>query len=179
MKQKRADRHDWQRILKKRFAMTYLDVYEFKGYVSLFCIDAVREPLWIEPADGRVCLVDDGYMWLQHFPENSHYTVTTVFDAQGEIARWYIDVCKRHYLDEQGMLWYEDLYLDLDVSPDGQATVLDADELDEALAQGVISGLDYELAWRELSSLLTAIEADALSVFWLCEEHKDMLLKLV
>ena len=76
-------------------------------------------------------------------------------------------------------MWYEDLYLDLDVSPNGQATILDADELDEALAQGIISGLDYELAWREVSSLLTVIEEDALSIFWLCEEHKDMLLKFV
>jgi predicted RNA-binding protein associated with RNAse of E/G family len=179
MKQKRADRGDWQRILQKRFAMTHLDTSAFKGYVTLFCIDAVREPLWINLTGQEVCLADKGYLWLQHFPQNSHYVVTTVFDAQGELVHWYIDICKRHYLDGQGILWYEDLYLDLDVSPDGQATVLDADELDEALAQGVISGLDYELAWRELSSLLTAIEADALSVFWLCEEHKDMLLKLV
>lgn len=179
MKQKRADRGDWQRILQKRFAMRHLNTSAFKGYVSLFCIDAVREPLWINLAGQDVCLADKGYLWLQHFPQDSHYVVTTVFDAQGELVHWYIDICKRHYLDGQGILWYEDLYLDLDVSPDGEAILLDADELDEALAQGAISGLDYELAWREASSLLTVIEDDALPLFWLCEEHKEMLLKFV
>lgn len=179
MKLKRADRVDWQRILQKRFAMTHLDTSTFKGYITLFCIDAVREPLWVNLSGQEVCLADNGYLWLQQFPHDSHYVVTTVFDAQGEIVSWYIDICKRHYLDEQGALCYEDLYLDLDVTPDGEATILDADELDEALAQGVITGLDYELAWREISSLLTVIEDDALSLFWLCEEHKEMLLKSV
>jgi predicted RNA-binding protein associated with RNAse of E/G family len=179
MKQKRANRVDWQRILQKRFVMKHLDTSSFTGYVSLFCIDAVREPLWIQLSGKEICLADKGYLWLQHFPQGAHYAVTTVFDAQGELVRWYIDICKRHYVDEQGMLWYEDLYLDLDVSPDGEPVLLDADELDEALYQGVITPLEYELAWREASSLLTVIEDDTLPLFWLCEEHKEMLLKLV
>ncbi len=179
MKQKRADRIDWQRILQKRFVMKHLDTSTFTGYVALFCIDAVREPLWIQLAGKETCLADKGYLWLQHFPQGSHYAVTTVFDEQNELVHWYIDICKRHYLDEQGTLWYEDLYLDLDVSPDGEATLLDADELDEALYQGIITPLEYELAWREASSLLTVIEDDTLPLFWLCEEHKEMLLKFV
>lgn len=179
MKLKRANRVDWQRILNKRFVMKHLDTPSFTGYITLFCIDEVRAPLWIRSSGKEICLADKGYLWLQQFPQNAHYVVTTAFDANGEIVNWYIDICKRHYLDEQGTLWYEDLYLDIDISPDGEATLLDADELDEALRQGDITPLEYELAWREVSSLLTVIEDDTLPLFWLCEEHKEMLLKFV
>ena len=179
MKQKRADRGDWQRILQKRFIMKYINTATFTGYVTLFCIDAVREPLRVVLGGEEICLADKGYIWLQHFPQNAHYALTTVFEADGELIRWYIDICKRHFLDEKGMLWYEDLYLDLDVAPDGEATLLDVDELDIALSQEKVTALEYELAWREASSLLTTIENDALPLLWSGEEHKEMLLKLV
>jgi len=179
MKRKRADRADWQRILEKRFAMTHMDTNEFSGYISLFCIDAVREPLWINLSGQDVCLADKGYLWLQHFPRDAHYALTTVFDAQGAIVRWYIDICKQQYLDEHGVLWYLDLYLDLDISPDYEVALLDVDELDDALRDGGVTPLEYELAWREANSLMTVIEEDMFSLLWLCEAHKDQLLQLV
>ncbi len=66
----------------------------------------------------------------------------------------------RHNVDAQGVLWYDDLYLDLDISPDGEITLLDVDELDAALRDGEVTALEYELAWREANSLMTAIEED-------------------
>ncbi len=133
MKQKPADRRNWQRVTKSRFAQISLDVGEFHGYVTLFCIDEVREPLWATCAGRRVCLADNGYVWMQHFPSGARYAITTVFDTHDDIVEWYIDICNRHYLDEQGRVWYEDLYLDLVVSFAGDVELLDADELDEAL----------------------------------------------
>jgi predicted RNA-binding protein associated with RNAse of E/G family len=179
MKLKRADRSDWKRITQKRFAMLQVNNDEFKGYISLFCIDGVREPLWINLADETVCLADKGYMWLQQFPQGTHYVITTVFNEQGVLVRWYIDICKQYYLDEQGTLRYVDLYLDLDISPEGKILLLDVDELDEALRQGVITPLDYELAWREVNSLMTAIEEDMFPLLWLGEAHKEQLLAIV
>jgi predicted RNA-binding protein associated with RNAse of E/G family len=182
MKKKRADYPDWQRVPRKRFAMTHIESREFSGYISLLCLDAVTEPLWVTRADQDICLGDAGYTWLQHFPHNSHYALTTTFDAQGERVRHYIDICKRHYVDEHGILWYEDLYLDIDVSPEGEAMLLDVDELDAALKEGAVSSLDYELAWRVANSLMTAIENEMLpllSTYGLCEEHRDQLLKMV
>ncbi len=179
MKHKRADRPGWQRVTKKRFAMMHLETKDFKGYVSLFCIDEVREPLWMKLSGEDVCLANKGYSWLQHFPQGTRYTITTIFDAQGEFVRWYIDICKQHSIDENGILWYDDLYLDLDVSADGEIDLLDVDELDDALRDGKISSLEYELAWREASSLMTTIEEGMFPLLWLCELHRDHLLKLV
>src|SRR5579885_1067452 len=93
MKRKRADRADWPRIAKKRFVQTRIDEKEFCGYVTLFCIDAVHQPLWKNLSGQSICLVDQGYLWLQQFPLNAHYSITSIFDAQGNFVRWYIDIC--------------------------------------------------------------------------------------
>jgi uncharacterized protein len=182
MKVKSAERADWRRVLKKRFAMTQMKSREFTGYATLLCLDEVREPLWINLGGEDVRLADNGFLWMQHFPQGAHHAVTTIFDEHNDLTRWYIDVCRRHYQDTEGHIWYEDLYLDIDVSPEGKMLLLDADELDDALHQGDISGLEYELAWREVNTLMDAIGERMLPLvtsFGLCEEHRDALLKMV
>ena len=85
----------------------------------------------------------------------------------------------RHYVDTQGVLWYDDLYLDLDVSPVGEITLLDVDELDAALRDGEVTSLEYELAWREINSLMIAIEEDMFPLLWMSDTQRENLLKLV
>jgi predicted RNA-binding protein associated with RNAse of E/G family len=179
MKRKRADRLDWQRVTKRRFAMTYIEDGFFRGYVTLLCIDEVNAPLFRAPAGLPVCLADNGYKWLQHFPDGSRYAITTILDQQNDVVRWYIDICNRHYRDQQGVLWFEDLYLDIDVAVDGSAALLDVDELDEALRLARVSSLEYEIAWREAENLLHAIEIDAFPLLWQSAEHAERLLALI
>src|SRR5882724_4554189 len=179
MKQKPADRRNWQRVTKSRFAQISLDVGEFRGYATLLCIDEVREPLWITCFGRRLCLADKGYTWMQHFPTGAHYAITTFFDPHDEIVAWYIDICNRHYLDGQGRIRYEDLYLDLNVSFDGEVELLDADELDEALRLNQVSSVEYEVAWREASGLMTAIEQDMFPLLWLLPSHKERFASLL
>ncbi|MBO0796621.1 MAG: DUF402 domain-containing protein [Ktedonobacteraceae bacterium] len=178
MKCKRAHRTDWQRVTRHRFAMQKIASSDFTGYATLFCIDEVREPLYKDFSGQIVCLADNGYKWLQYFPNDSHHALTAVLDTQENLARLYIDICKRWYLDEQGELFYDDLYLDIDVSPAGEVTLLDVDELEEALRKGDVSSLDYELAWREADRLLTAIEQDMFPLLWNFDLCKDDLVRL-
>ena len=147
MKRKRSDRSHWSRVTRRRFVIERLDSEEFTGYVTLFCIDDVREPLWVPLGMSRICVADAGYLWLQHYPANSRYTITTMFDAAGQVVQWYVDVCKQHGIDENGIPWYDDLYLDIALLPSGEIALLDADELDRALQQGLISQEDHDLAW--------------------------------
>lgn len=72
-----------------------------------------------------------------------------------------------------------DLYLDLDIAPDGKINILDVDELDKALQQGAVSTFEYNLAWHELDNALTAIEADMFSLLWRAEEHFELLQQLL
>ena len=73
-----------------------------------------------------MCIVDDGYMWLQHFPKGQNCTVTTMFDADGEVIQWYIDICNE-IGTENNVPWWDDLFLDIIVLPTGEIIRQDED----------------------------------------------------
>lgn len=175
MRVRSADRADWQRILARRFIVKRVDSPDYRGYVTLLRIDEVSEPLYVTFDAKRVCIVDRGYTWMQHFPDGARYVLLSAFDEQGELVQWYIDVIGRMGLDEQGVPWWEDLYLDIVVSPEGKTLLLDVDELDEALRRGVVTQSEYDSAWREASTLLSALEEDLFPLLWLSDAHHDML----
>lgn len=175
MKIRSADRADWQRILARRFAVRRIDTPDYHGYVSLLRIDAVEEPLYATFGQKRVRIADRGYDWLQHFPDGARYALLSAFDEQGELVQWYIDVIGRMGLDERGVPWWEDLYLDIVISPEGETLLLDVDELDEALQQGTVTQGEYNLAWREASTLLSALEEDLFPLLWLSDGHRALL----
>lgn len=180
MKVKSADLLGWSRVLARRFVVKRIESQEYRGYVTLCRFDEVQEPLYKKPLhaqadEQRVCLVDRGYTWLRHFPDGAHYTLLTAFDENGELVEWYIDVVGRVGIDDHGIPWYEDLYLDIVVSPAGETLLLDSDELDEALRLGEVTQSEYSFAWREASTLLDALEADMLPLLWLSEPHRALL----
>lgn len=177
MKRKRADRGDgWKRISKHRFVLQASETEAFQGYVSLLYFDEVREPLWVPYAGQSICIVDDGYSWLQIFPQGARHAATVMFNAQGEAVQWYVDICKRAFIDEQGVLWYDDLYLDIIFLPGDKIELIDVDELDEALEQGVISDDEYNLAWNEASALLTQLKEERFPLVPLAEQYRVSLL---
>ncbi len=178
MKRKRADRADWKRITRSRFRMTRVNAKEYSGYITLLHMDEVEEPLSIELQDQKIYIADRDLSWLQHFPEGAHYTLTTMFNADGEVIQWYIDICWQLGVDEDGVPWYDDLYLDIVVTPDGEIILLDVEELDEALREGKISPLAYDFAWQEADALMLAIEEDMFPLLWLSETHYQQLMQL-
>jgi len=158
MKRRSADRAGWQRLTRRRFHTMHLDTPEFTGYRSLLLIDAVSAPFWTQESVERCRIADTGFAWLQHFPASAQHTLTTMFDSQGRVAQWYIDICAGHGIDDRGVPWFDDLYLDIVVSPSGAHWLLDADELDAALHAGLVSRNEYDLAHAEARRVLDAIE---------------------
>ena len=174
LERKYANRSEWKRVVERRYVQAYLDTNEFKGYVTLLKVIKVREPLHVQYNEKLVCIVDAGYSWLQHFPTNEQYSVTTMFNAEGEIVQWYIDICKENGI-ENGVPWIDDLYLDIIVLPTGEVILLDADELDEALSVGIIDKHLYELAWVEANRLIDLIKSEEFNLIKLSREHKEIL----
>ena len=175
MKRRRADRLDWQRVLASRFTVQPLETTQFTGHVTLLCLDKVREPLWVSDEGKPLCIADAGHNWLQYFPHAAHYTVTTMFDAEGRIIQWYIDICRRLGLDADGVPWFEDLYLDIVVKPSLEMVLLDEDELEAARNNQLITQTDYELAWSETDRLWEAIKTDTLPLLKLSTLHREWL----
>ncbi|MET3292567.1 UNVERIFIED_CONTAM: putative RNA-binding protein associated with RNAse of E/G family [Brevibacillus sp. OAP136] len=176
MKRKFANRPDWKRIYQKRYALMEKQDSQFAGIVTIFAIDEVREPLVMGCCNVSVCVADAGYVWLQHFPEHSHFTLTTMFNQAGEIVQHYIDIVKEHGVTNEGIPWFDDLYLDVVKLPTGELEIIDGDELDEALQKGVITQADHDLAWQEANRIKGLIEQDQFPLFSLCVPHYQGLL---
>ncbi|WP_409274545.1 DUF402 domain-containing protein [Neobacillus sp. SCS-31] len=171
-----GNRPGWKRIIKRRYAQSYLDTQEFKGYVTLLHTVEVASPLVVDYEERQVCIVDSGYFWLQQFPEEKNHAVTTMFNSSGEVVQWYIDICLQNAA-ENGVPFYDDLYLDLVVFPSGEVILKDADELDEALAKGFINGAQYDLAWKEAEYLKRLLANSDFLLLKLAHDHRDLLLE--
>lgn len=175
MKRKRADRADWRRVTRRRFTVVYLDEADFRGHVALLWIDGVRSPLWDAFFGRGIRVADSGYSWLQHFPAEGHHVVTTMFDSQGHIVEWYVDICAAHGVDDDGIPWYDDLYLDIVALPSGEVAIVDGDELNAALRSGDIDDTDHDLAWTEALRVRDAIQTGDFPVFRLAPAHRARL----
>ncbi|MDN4495625.1 DUF402 domain-containing protein [Ureibacillus aquaedulcis] len=173
LKRKYGNRGDWKRVLKRTYQQTFHQDKDFSGYITLLSIEKVSEPLIVKGGAKEVCIVNDGYSWLQHFPIGKKHSLTTMFDDKGEIVQWYIDVCYEVGI-ENNTPWIDDLYLDIVVFPSGEIMLLDAEELDEALAEGVISKSMHDLAWEEARQVLNLIQQGKFNLIHLAKMHKEI-----
>lgn len=179
MKRKYGDRSDWKRVLEREYAQSYLETDNFKGYLSLLKIAKVKEPLYVRYFDKNVCIVNDGYLWLQQFPFDKHHSVTTMFDEKGQIVQWYIDICYMNGVSEDNVPWMDDLFLDIVVLPSGEVIQKDSEELEEALLSGTIDKSLYNLARQEANIINSLIKDRGFTLLQLSEEHKDILLQML
>lgn len=152
IKKRYADRHDWRRITQRHYVHEQVDNEVFKGHVTLLQLIEVASPLDVRYGDEIVRIADAGYVWVQQFPSDAHHAVTSMFDATGQLVQTYIDICLCTGV-EDGRVYWEDLFLDLIVLPSGEVLLVDTDELEAALEQGIISEAEYALAWVEAKQL--------------------------
>ncbi len=178
MKRKYGDRSEWKRVIDRDYTQSFFDTKEFKGYVTLIKVNKVAAPLSTKYGEEKFCIVDDGYIWLQHFPTNKHHSVTTMFNDKGEIVQWYIDICYRNGF-KNNVPWLDDLYLDIIVLPSGRVIQKDIDELEEALSKGIIDDYLYNMAWAETNEVMELIKQGNFSLLEMSNTHKDQLLKLL
>lgn len=179
MKRKYGDRSDWKRVLEREYAQLYLETDDFKGYISLLKIAKVKEPLHVKYFDQNVCIVNDGYMWLQQFPSDKHHSVTTMFDEKGQIVQWYIDICYMNGVSEDNVPWMDDLFLDIVILPSGDVIQKDSEELDEALLNGTIDETLYNLARKEAELINSLVKEGSFTLLQLSQEHRDILLQKI
>lgn len=177
VKRKYADRLDWHRVLDRNFVCKYFRDNEFEGSATLITIHQVKEPLTTVINGEEVLIVDDGYYWMQHFPLMSNYCVTTMFNNKKEIIQWYFDISKQNGISDQGIPFWDDLYLDVIVLPNGKYLIKDIDELEDALNTNVIEQADYLLAKNTMKDLIKNLHSMSLSFMKSSQKHLHLLLK--
>lgn len=160
MKRTFADRPSWKRVIDKRFKLTYIDKSNFKGYLSIIYINRVTEPLIIKNAGKNICLANDGFIWMQHFPKSCNYALTTMLNEKHEVVQWYFDICDGNKINSLGIPYYDDLYLDVVLLPNEELLLLDEDELEQALKDNDITKEQYEMAYMEAHNIINNIKGN-------------------
>lgn len=146
MKRSRLSYEDWSCILAKDIVRKRVDTELLTGYIGLIRIYEVSEPqIWtFQGHDLVVC--DRGIQWLTILPADDWYCITAMLDDERNILLWYIDMIAAQGVDTDGVPYFDDLYLDLVVFPDGSVMVDDMDELEQALAEQDITQEQFKLA---------------------------------
>ncbi len=140
------------------------DIYKvedpYKGYVSVVRDARVKYPLTVDYETSSRVLFDEGYFCVTFVPDQDYFVVNAVYDEKRNIVEWYFDIIKEKNTDKQGRVSYKDLYLDLVVRPDFKAILIDEDELQEALDQGIITKKDFIFAYEVADHLSQDIVSD-------------------
>ncbi len=153
MKRCRLSYDEWKCITSKDISGKRIHTDFFEGYVELIKIKEVSEAQIWKFNGENIVVCDNGFQWLSILPQNDFYCITAMMDSKGNILLWYIDMIDGQGTDLDGMPYFDDLYLDLVVYPDGTVIVDDMDELEQALSQKDITQGQFDLAMHTCDKL--------------------------
>lgn len=151
-------RDNWARVLEREYTHAPFSRDGISGEVALLHFKKVAKPLDVTLAGKTIRILDDGYYWVQVAPKNENWWITAAFDEKKHPAQYYIDVTLENIIDG-GESYFRDLFLDVVFAPDGIPYLLDEDELDEALENGVITKEQYKFSHSVADRLMAAFPA--------------------
>jgi len=85
------------------------------------------------------------------------YKIGRFYDSGGNFLYWYCDIIETDYDPVTDTYTINDLLLDIKIYPDGRIMMLDADELAQALEEGLIGSGQAVRALKILDGLLKMI----------------------
>ncbi|MDR1550384.1 MAG: DUF402 domain-containing protein [Hungatella sp.] len=160
MKRSRLSYDEWKCIVSKDMSGKKVNTDFFKGYIGLIDIKEVSKiQTWkFNGEDITVC--DKGLKWLSILPQDDFYCITAMMNERNDILVWYIDMIEEQGIDMDGVPYFNDLYLDLVVYPNGVIMVDDMAELEEALSKKDITQEQFNLAINTRNELKTGLLSD-------------------
>lgn len=158
MRRKYLDKSDWIRISKSKSKLEKINTDGVEVYIYGIYIEKANKKFEIEQNGNEYVILDDGYTWLQILPLNKHYAITVVFDKNKNLIQWYIDITNMNAIDDEKRPFFDDLYLDIIISKDGDITLKDENELSEALNNNDITSEQYKMAYKEARLFMDKIK---------------------
>ncbi|WP_457753596.1 DUF402 domain-containing protein [Thermococcus sp.] len=104
-----------------------------------------------------VKVIENGYTMIYFAFIGRNYDVLKVYDEEGNFKGFYVDVLAytKRYNNTLEML---DLFLDIFIFPNGEAFLLDEDELEMALNYGLIDKETFDFAYKIANGIMNAVK---------------------
>ena len=151
---------------KKWFFQTFpyhqmrMDNELLKGWVAINYLTDGETRCWEYEKSGVVPVCGKGMIWLTIIPDNASRCISAYFLPNRSVSVWYIDVIEGTGVDDDGVVYYIDKYLDVILTPQGDVCIKDRDELDAAYASGELSEEQYGSALREGELIVQELGSD-------------------
>ena len=152
---KRAD-FPMQYVDEKEFKYMYIDEDDYKGHLGQIHIIKANQPPK-ELGEGYIERANSGCKWLEFYPENSNVAMTVCFNKENKILNWYFDIINKVGIKDNNP-YFEDLYLDVTITPENKIELLDEEELEDALKNNDITKEQYDMAYKEAKNLIKKID---------------------
>ncbi|MDO4341166.1 MAG: DUF402 domain-containing protein [bacterium] len=149
----------FSKIKEANFLKKSLNYKNIKGTVYYIKFGSNIIPSFVESEKSKLCIKNKDYVWFEFYPNEKSYLLTIMFDNKLNIIQWYFDVSK--FADGNCSIPYQDdLYLDLVITPARDFTVLDEDELFDALQKKEITKIEFDYAYDVLKQLINKFAHD-------------------
>ena len=145
-----------QYVDKKKFKYMYIDEKDYKGHLGqIHIIEAHQPPK--ELGEDYIERANSGCKWLEFYPENSNVAMTVAYNKENKILNWYFDIINKVGIEGNNP-YFEDLYLDVTMTPESKIELLDEEELKIALKENDITQEQYNMAYEVAEKLIKMID---------------------
>ena len=175
VKEKHLDRREWYSDSDRDFACRYHKDEFFEGGIGLITFTGIPAPDEVDSPEGRLCIADKGYQWVELVPKGGHYALTAMF-RDGKLFQHYFDITLKNDVLENGDSLFYDLFLDVVIGADGKPRTIDTEELDEALECKAIGPDAYELAKKAADEVVALCDSNKALLEKKLYEYRELLL---
>ena len=132
---------------------------EFGGYIAIKYIKDIKKQIKGFANGYDYVGLDKGYTILEYVPENEKYNARVFFDRDNRPLIYYFDINNGNG-EENGVPWYDDLYLDVILECPAAnrlgyyLKLDDADELKQAFKEGTIDEVLFNQAHKTARKLM-------------------------
>lgn len=132
---------EWNKTVPKKEVNLFETEEIYGAFINI--IEVKKPQVWF-CFDKKITVADNGYKWLVVLPKKDNYAITMYMDRNDVPLLWYIDLIDGISVDADGIPFYNDMFLDLIVSYDGQVVEDDRDEFEKAYFDGIINNKQYQ-----------------------------------
>ena len=151
----------------------HMDNELVKGWVSINYLTDGETMYWEYEKAGKVPVCGKDMLWLTIIPDDKQRCIGAYFFPNRRVSTWYVDVIDGVGMDDDGVVYYVDKYLDVLLTPQGDVNVVDRDELDAAYESGELTQKQYEDAILEGERIVEEMATDIAATEKFCIDVLD------